>query len=647
MQKFKQKTAKILTKLRSFSPLQYALATVLTVYILLIISLVSFLWPKNIDYNFASDKTCFSNPIILPNTFRINSEQNYQITHTNSVKIKNYPLFSKKSCVTIKKLDQTGTNIKLLPLGNSVFAQKINIKLPETPKITYSQKTDGPISTIGKLELSLSQADKTFSYHVQSKQKISNCQKNEKILICDLTPLALAQSQKYELEFVSKLNEQIIGTVYKTSVQTVDPIVVTSQSISNGALVYDAPTQVIITTNKDLASFSGVKLTNLTTSTELKNTSKIDGKNLLVNFDQPLPREVTIGLTIEQLTATDQAFLTTAFTTNFVTSGGPKVINKNFGTYGESTNKNFVLNLDSGLLAGQNLSALVSIIGPSGAIPANISATGNSITISPVPALPRCTTFTIKLLPGLKNSYAIENSAGFSATTRTICQEVFSIGYSVQGRSITAYKFGNGPTKTIFVGTTHGDEASSKYTLDSWVNELEVNFHKVPSGRTIYVIPNLNPDAFAARSRVNANNVDLNRNFPADNWKADVTIPGGTLVVNGGGTTALSEPESLAIANFISAQAPELVLTYHSKGSMVIANESGDSVSRANTYGSYSGYWARKETDLGTTFAYDTTGAMENWLHDKKDIATLLIELSAHTSNEFSRNKNAMWAMIN
>lgn len=642
MQKIKQKLAKIWT----FTPLQYALGAVLVVYLSLIISLVSFLWPKTINYNFASEKTCFSNPIFLPNTFRTKGEQSYEITHSNSIKIKNYPLFSKKSCLSIKKLDQTGTDIKLAPLGNKILAQKINIKLPKTPQLSYAQTDNKPTSTIGKLLLNLDQADKTFTYNIVANQKSSSCRASHNVLVCDLSPLGLAQSQKYELEFQQKLNEQIIGTVYKTTLQTVDPILITDQSIKPGSLIYDAPSIMSITTNKDLASYKKVELINLNNSAIIKTSFKIYGKNLEINFDEPLPREATLRLTVGELTATDEAFLPAPFVMEFKTSGGPKVVGTNIASYGENPNKNFVLNFDSALTPGQNLAQYISLSGPNGAIAFTASAGQQSVTIAPQTSLPRCTTFNIKLNPGLKNTYGIASQATWSASTRTICQEVFSIGTSVLGRSITAYKFGTGPVKTVFVGTTHGDEVSSKYTLDSWVNELEANFQKIPAGRTIYVIPNLNPDAFATRTRANANNVDLNRNFPANNWKPDVVMPGDNLVVGGGGTTALSEPESKAIANFILAQSPELVLTYHSKGSMVIANESGNSITQAQSYGAKSGYWARKESDLGTTFAYDTTGAMENWLYDKVGIATLLIELSSHSGNEFSRNKNAMWAMI-
>ena len=108
----------------------------------------------------------------------------------------------------------------------------------------------------------------------------------------------------------------------------------------------------------------------------------------------------------------------------------------------------------------------------------------------------------------------------------------------------------------------------------------------------------------------------------------------------------MSEPESQALASYTQSLSPRLVLTYHSKGSIVTANDSGDSMSLATTYGRSTGYWAVSESLGFTVFNYDTTGASETWLHDKLGIPTLLIELPGHTGNYFWSNQAAMWQMI-
>ena len=646
MKKINIKIVRFFLEIKLVKPATYLVIALTALWGITILYNVSFFWPKNINYSFANEKTCFFNPTLLPNTLKKSSTESYNLNHKSSLAILGYSLFSKDTCVKMDRIQNDATVLKIYPLKNNLVSQKINIKLPEPPKLLDTTDYSLPVSTASEITLNLSGVDKTFSYRIKANDKTVACKTTSQAVICPLLPLMFEQSRTYKIEFERLIKEQLIGTVHAAIIKTVNPVTITEQTISPGSLIYDAPASLILSTNKDLAGFNKVVLTNNLSNTQVKISPEIKGNKLIVNFIEPLTREANFSLKIDEITAKDQAYLSKPYLLNFATSGGPKILGSNTVTYGESQSKNFVLNFDAQLLTGQDVGSLLTISGPSGPVNSRVTFGKSSLNIQPVNSLERCTTYTIKLNKGLKNSYGIENSAGWAMNFRTICQEVFSIGSSVQGRAITAYKFGNGSVKTIYVGATHGDELGSKYLLDSWVNELEANFHKIPANRTIYVVPLLNPDGFNTRSRVNASNVDLNRNFPANNWKPDVVMPGGKLVINGGGSSALSEPESKAIASFILAQSPELVLTYHSKGSMVIANEAGNSAALAKTYGTNSGYWARNDSELGTTFAYDTTGAMENWLYDKQSVATLLIELTTHTSNEFYRNKTAMWSMI-
>jgi hypothetical protein len=292
---------------------------------------------------------------------------------------------------------------------------------------------------------------------------------------------------------------------------------------------------------------------------------------------------------------------------------------------------------------GQNIGQFVRIEIDGKPISAAISGQAKTITIDPSSELPRCAAFTVRVLDGLKNEYGVAGGSVWQFTSRALCQTVFSIGSSVQGRSITGYRFGNGPNKIIFVGGTHGDEKSSVSILNRWVEQLELNPTRIAAHLTIIVIPNLNPDGYAANSRTNANNVDLNRNFPSNNWKSGVTMPNKSYLEHGGGTAPLSEPESRALANYVLGQSPRLVLTYHAAGGVVVPNDSGDSDAIAITYGKKSSVGYMNNSQTGTYFAYDTTGAFEDWLHDKHGKPALLIELLTKTNNEYSGHQNALW----
>jgi murein peptide amidase A len=74
------------------------------------------------------------------------------------------------------------------------------------------------------------------------------------------------------------------------------------------------------------------------------------------------------------------------------------------------------------------------------------------------------------------------------------------------------------PNKTIlFIGVFHGDEPEGEYLIEKLIKEINNNPQIIDDNRVLF-IPVLNPDGKRLRTRGNANGVDLNRNFPTDNW---------------------------------------------------------------------------------------------------------------------------------
>ena len=70
----------------------------------------------------------------------------------------------------------------------------------------------------------------------------------------------------------------------------------------------------------------------------------------------------------------------------------------------------------------------------------------------------------------------------------------------------------------LIIAGTHGDENSSIVTLSCALRTL------TPSLRRHHVILAVNPDGCQLGLRANARGVDLNRNFPAANWRAGETV---------------------------------------------------------------------------------------------------------------------------
>src|SRR5690606_21354989 len=105
--------------------------------------------------------------------------------------------------------------------------------------------------------------------------------------------------------------------------------------------------------------------------------------------------------------------------------------------------------------------------------------------------------------------------------------------------------------------------------MERWIQELDANPGRIPADKRIIIVPAINPDGVAAGARVNARNVDLNRNFATGDWLKDIQHTNGSAFPGGGGEAPMSEPEVQAIANFVAHMRPALVLSYHSIGGMV------------------------------------------------------------------------------
>ena len=102
----------------------------------------------------------------------------------------------------------------------------------------------------------------------------------------------------------------------------------------------------------------------------------------------------------------------------------------------------------------------------------------------------------------------------------------------------------------LIIGVMHGDE---------WQGEplIEKMMKYSPKKNRLLFIPCLNPDGKELKTRQNANQVDLNRNFPTKNWilseKNDYY----------GGQSPASEEETKFVIKIIETYPPSAILTIH------------------------------------------------------------------------------------
>ena len=126
------------------------------------------------------------------------------------------------------------------------------------------------------------------------------------------------------------------------------------------------------------------------------------------------------------------------------------------------------------------------------------------------------------------------------------------VGRSVQRLPIMSYVLGNGPDVTFIIGAIHGNEAAGVPLVRRLTKYLQKR-PNIMQGRTLVLLAVANPDGMAHRSRVNANGVDLNRNFPSANRVNERAT----------GASALSEPEARVIKQLIDQYSPDRIVSIH------------------------------------------------------------------------------------
>lgn len=183
--------------------------------------------------------------------------------------------------------------------------------------------------------------------------------------------------------------------------------------------------------------------------------------------------------------------------------------------------------------------------------------------VSPAAVLPAadpCAEFVARL-PNVKSLLC--NAAQLQATE----------GRSVQGRTLYMRDVvaPEPRIRVLVVGAMHGDELSSASVALHWI-QLAV---QTPSNAHWRFIPALNPDGLMARpaKRVNANGVDLNRNFPTPNWKRDAKVYWEDRTKKDPrrwpGPAPLSEPESKYLHDEMERFKPDLIVSIHAPYGML------------------------------------------------------------------------------
>jgi Zinc carboxypeptidase/Penicillin-insensitive murein endopeptidase len=149
------------------------------------------------------------------------------------------------------------------------------------------------------------------------------------------------------------------------------------------------------------------------------------------------------------------------------------------------------------------------------------------------------------------------------------------VGESTRGQEIRAFTLGSGRPRILVVGSVHGNEPAGTVVATRLLHAHP------PKQGSLWVVQDLNPDGHAARRRVNARGVDLNRNFPGT-WRR----------LASSGPAPASEQETRVAMELIRRLRPDVTIWFHQPQALVRA--SGPSVRIARRFARLAGMRFRR-----------------------------------------------------
>ncbi len=160
----------------------------------------------------------------------------------------------------------------------------------------------------------------------------------------------------------------------------------------------------------------------------------------------------------------------------------------------------------------------------------------------------------------------------------------------------------------LLLGVVHGNEPLGGPILERFIAEVRAD-PALLRGRRFVVVPVVNPDGLARGQRTNVRGVDLNRNFPAENWtpaRRHGLYPG-------------SEPETRTVLKLMRQFRPARILAIHSPLHCVNydgpAREIAEAMARATKY------------PLRASIGYPTPGSLGSYAGIDLDTPTVTLEL--------------------
>ncbi len=172
----------------------------------------------------------------------------------------------------------------------------------------------------------------------------------------------------------------------------------------------------------------------------------------------------------------------------------------------------------------------------------------------------------------------------------------------------------------LLVARFHGDEPEGEFCLRQLLSELEQN--KWQSPYNIYILPCLNPSGKKLFTRANGHGVDLNRNYPTENFSSTCVNPHVKEISSG---QPASEIETQIMMDLINGYNFKRILSIHSD--LHLIDYDGPAKELALKFSQICGY--RLVDEIG----YPTNGSFGTWAGIERKIPLITVE-TWHAENE-------------
>jgi protein MpaA len=185
-----------------------------------------------------------------------------------------------------------------------------------------------------------------------------------------------------------------------------------------------------------------------------------------------------------------------------------------------------------------------------------------------------------------------------------------------------------GPCRLLIFAAIHGDEAETTSALSKALRHLAE-----PSSHCAVVLA-ANPDGLMRGTRGNAHGVDLNRNFPTNDWTDEPVLHRYTLeaprdvALSPGGSPG-SEPETQALIGLVEELEPEAVVAMHAP--LACIDDPNDSEL---------GRWISERSGLPLVpdIGYPTPGSFGTWAAEQ-ELPVVTYEFGLITPDEAVREQ--------